>query len=53
MAEVEIGRGGVKARFDAEGAIELEPFAEVFFADEFGQALPDVGELFVDGMWHL
>ena len=52
MAEVEVGRGGVKAGFDAEGGAFggglFQALAEVFFADEFGETLLEVGELFFD-----
>ena len=53
VAEVEVGRGGVEAGFDAEGAALLggvdQPLAEVFFADDLRHALAQVRELFVDG----
>ena len=53
VAKVEVGSGGVEADFDPEGAAFLidlgEPGAKVLFADQLGQALLDISNLFVDG----
>ena len=53
MAEVEIGRGGVEARFDthrASGFFGLhQSRAQLFLADEFRQSFPEVLQLIVNG----
>ena len=36
VAQVEIGRRRVKSRFDAQGPSERQPFAQIFFSNEFG-----------------
>jgi hypothetical protein len=49
VAEVEVGGRGVEAGFDAQGAASgvggEEALAEVLFADDFGKAFAEVGEL--------
>ena len=51
VAQVQVGRGGIEAGLDAKrtavGCGLLQALAQVFLANELGQAFLDVGELFV------
>ena len=52
VAEMEVGRGGIEPDFDAQGAAFLlcldEAFAEILLANQLGQTLLDVSDLFVN-----
>ncbi len=53
VAEMQVGRRGIEARFNAQRPPGLRRFdqalAQLFFADQFRQAFLQVCELFVDG----
>ena len=53
VAEVQIGSGGIDAEIDAEGFAGFDGFGELcfqfFFANDFGAAFFEVGELFFNG----
>jgi hypothetical protein len=53
VADVEVGGGGVESRFDPHGLAggdgTFDALAQVTIADDFGCALPQVGELLIDG----
>lgn len=57
VAEMEIGCGRVKARFHAQRAAGFrslhEALAQIFLTDDFGGALGDVLQLFVEGHFSL
>ena len=53
VAQVQIGRGGVEAGLHAQGPTLArglcQPFAQILFTNDLGEALFEIGELFVDG----
>ena len=53
VAQVQIGRRGIEARFHAQRTAGLfgldQALAQVLFADQVGQAFLQVRQLFVDG----
>ena len=53
VAQVQVGRGGIEPRFDAQLASGLfaldQALAQILFADDLRHPLPQVRELFVDG----
>ena len=53
MADVKVGGGGIEAGFDAHGLAggngALNAFSQVAFANYFGGAFAEVGQLLVDG----
>ncbi len=53
VAEVEIGRGGIKAGLDAQGLAALqglfEALTQIALTDDFDRTFAEVGQLLVDG----
>ena len=50
VAQVQIGRGGIEADFDAQRAAGGEALVEILLADDLDEALLEIRDLFFQGM---